>query len=185
MEKIQTPEKKKNYLYHMVPDDMQGTTLYPLNQLKDKFPELYVTKSEKYKDRPQTMQYFISKLACLWNDVLHFSPVDPAELKRALVEAGFQPKELKFFQVDPDLLDPSKTTVYLFAEQTRVADLQSGDFVDYDPSKLPGYAAVSQVTRDYYKESNEAGKIPKAFVGVPHILHKGPIDISDLEVITV
>ena len=48
MEKTPTPQnqteakKSKNYLYRMIPADMQGNVLHPLNSLKDTNPKLYL-----------------------------------------------------------------------------------------------------------------------------------------------
>ena len=191
MEKTPTPQnqaetkKEKNYLYHGVPPDMQGTVLHPLNSLKDKNPELYLSKAEKYKDRKHVMEQFIPTLKCAWNDVLHFSAINPVELKKALVEAGMNPREMKFFQIDPSLLDPRQTTIYLYQEKTNEDKMNPKNFVEYDPEKLEEYSALSQYTKDYYKEKFSKGERPLMFVGVPHILHKGSIDVSDLPVIVV
>jgi hypothetical protein len=40
----------------MVPEDQIGTTLYPLNQLRDVQPELYKTKASKYDGREHIME---------------------------------------------------------------------------------------------------------------------------------
>ena len=191
MEKISTSEnqietqKKKIYLYHMVPADMQGKVLHPLNSFKDTNPELYLSKAGEYDDRKHIMELFIPTLECLWNDVLHFSAIDPAELKQALVEAGGEPREMKFYQIDPSLLDPNKTTIYLYKEKENEDGMNPENFTEYDPEKLEEHSALSQATKDYYKGEYSKGERPMFFVGVPHILHKGSIDISDLPVIIV
>jgi hypothetical protein len=90
MEKITTPQnapeikKEKSYLYHMVPADMQGTVLHPLNSLKQSHPELYVAKASKYQGREHVMDQFLPTLECAWNDVLHFTAINPEELKRSI-----------------------------------------------------------------------------------------------------
>src|SRR5665213_119696 len=112
--KVEAVETGKPYLYHMVPDDMQGNVLHPLNTLKHTHPDLYVTKAEKYTDREYVMEQFIPTLEAAWNDVLHFTAVNPVELKKALTEADMEPREMKFYQIDPTLLDPKQTTIYLY-----------------------------------------------------------------------
>lgn len=191
MEKTPTPQnqpetiKEKAFLYHMVPADMQGTVLHPLNSLKDKNPELYLSKAEKYKDREHVMEQFIPTLECAWNDVLHFSAINPQELKQALVEAGMEPREMKFYQIDPSLLDPEQTTIYLYQEKASADKMNPKNFAEYNPDTLGEHSVLSQMTKDYYKEKFSKGERPLLFVGVPHILHKGPIDVSDLPVIVV
>ena len=40
-----------NYLFHMVPQNMQGNTLYPLNDLREVNPKIYKEHKKKYKGR--------------------------------------------------------------------------------------------------------------------------------------
>jgi hypothetical protein len=178
-------KKEKTFLYHMVPADMQGNVLHPLNSLKDTNPELYLSEAKKYDDRKHVMEQFIPTLECAWNDVLHFSAINPAELKQELLKVGMNPREMKFYQIDPSLLDPKQTTIYLYQEKASEDKMNPKNFAEYDPEKLGEHSALSQVTKDYYKEKFGEGERPLLFVGVPHILHKGSIDVSDLPVIVV
>lgn len=191
METFFTPENQteketeKKYLYHMVPEDMQGAILHPLNSLKEVYPELYISKAGKYENRKYIMEQFIPTLQCVWNDVLHFSAINPIELKQALIEAGMNPEEMKFYQIDPKLLDPKQTTIYLYQERTIEADTDLENFSEYNTEKLIEHSVLSQITKDYYKERISKGEKPLLFVGIPHILHKGSLDISNLPIITV
>jgi len=191
MEEIPRPEnsieikKEKTYLYHMVPEDMQGDILHPLNSLKDIHPELYLSKVGKYDDRKHILEQFIPTLKCLWNDVLHLSSVNPKDLQKALVEAGMHPIEMKFYQIDPNLLDPQKTTIYIYPEKGIKDSNNPKDFLEYDSNQLSEHSIISQVTKDYYKEKFSNQEKPLLFLGIPHVLHKGSIDIADLPVITV
>ena len=169
----------------MVRRDMRGTELHPLNTLKEKHPELYVRYSKKYEGREEVMENFIPTLNAAWNDALHFTPIHPLELKKALTDAGMEPHEMKFYEVDPALLDPSRTTVYLYEDVDAKGAPNTEGFVSYDPEKIHEYAIFPEATKKYYRESFAAGKRPLLFVGVPHILHTGSLDISNLPVITV
>ena len=131
------------------------------------------------------MEQFIPTLECAWNDVLHFSAINPQELKQALVEAGMEPKEMSFYQVDPGLLDPKQTTIFLYRERVNEANMSPDNFSDYDPEQLSAYSVLPQLTKDYYKEKFGKNEQPLLFIGVPHILHKGSIDVSNLPVIIV
>lgn len=75
----------------MVSPDMVGDVLRPLNVLRETHPDLYPTKAAKYAGREWVMDQRIPTLDCKWNDVLQFSPIEPAEFKRALVDAGMPP----------------------------------------------------------------------------------------------
>ncbi len=189
MKKIPTTQnrakirKKKTYLYHWVPPDMQGTVLYSLNSLKDIHPKVYLSQAEKYDDRKYLMEQFIPTLKCAWNDVIHFSAIDPLELKKTLVEAGMEPKEMKFYQIEPGLLDPRHTTIYLYPG--REDAMNPKNFTDYDPKKLEVHSILLQVTKNYYKDKISKGEKPFYFVRVPHILYLGSVDISHSPIIIV
>ena len=89
-----------DYLYHRVPDDMKGSILYPLNQLRNVYPSLYAAKAASYKNREAVMQARIPILDCLWNDVIHFSPVHPSKIQRSRAEAGFPRKPRRYFEIE-------------------------------------------------------------------------------------
>jgi hypothetical protein len=172
---------RKTFLYHMVPQDMRGATLHPLNSLKEIHPDLYIKNAAEYEGREHVMKRFLPTLEAAWNDVLHFTAVNPGELKAALLEAGLEPREMKFYQIDPNLLDPERTTVFLCKNE----EMHPENFTTYDPKKLEEHASLREETRSYYKEMSVRGERPLLFVGIPHILHKGSMDISNLPVIVV
>ena len=49
----------KHYLYHWVPNDMVGDTLYPLNELKKTHSDLYEQKVSKYIGSEKVMKQVI------------------------------------------------------------------------------------------------------------------------------
>ena len=101
------------YLYHLVPENMQGNTLYPLNLLKGKYSDAHEKELRKYdNDREDLPKRIIPILNCLWSDVLFFAVIHPIELKKALVEAGIK-RKMSFYQVNPKAINPDNTVVYL------------------------------------------------------------------------
>ena len=48
-ENLNGANKEKKYLYHRVPDNLKGNIIYPLNELKDIHPDLYISNKENYK----------------------------------------------------------------------------------------------------------------------------------------
>ncbi|MBU2103488.1 hypothetical protein KKD81_02500 [Patescibacteria group bacterium] len=176
---------QKQYLYHMVPEDLEGTTLYPLNQLKEIHPELYEKKAGKYADRAHIMEQYIPTLEAAWNDVLHLTAVHPQELKKALEEAGLETKTMKFFQVDPELLGSENTIIYLNTDKNSSDKMSTGNFSGFVPEELKPYSELPESTKLYYKEKALKGERHLLFVGIPHILYKGSIDTANLPVITV
>lgn len=187
----------KNYLYHMVPKDMRPNEegkniLYPLNMLKEKFPDLYEVKAEKYsepqgddvkknEERKSIPGRLIPTLEqAAWGDVLNLTAIHPQELMDALQSAGFTPQEMKFYQIDPDLLDPELATIYLYREEAGGKE-DPNQYQKFDPDKLHEHSSIPEKTKEYYKQRHEDGKRPLLFVGIPHILYKGHLDVSDIE----
>jgi len=174
-----------SYLYHQVPKDQQGTVLEPLNSLKISNPDLYEVKVAKYQDRVHIMERRISILDCLWNDVLHFSPVAPAELKSALLEAGMEDKEWSFYQIDSSLLESENTVTYLHKDIGRISVPDDNEFVPFDFNDLPELSEIPETTKQYWKDQYAKSAKPLIFLGIPHILYRGTLDTANLPVVTV
>ena len=169
-----------NYLYHRVPKDMRGNILYPLNKLKTIEPEIYISAVKKYKDREWVSEQEITPLSCLWSDVIHLTSVHPSGIIQALREAG---KDIdgEFFEIDPYLLEPSDTTIYLYNKPKD----QPKEFVAYDPDNLEKYSKFSQDVKDYYFKMLKNNQEPLLFHLIPHILYKGAIPIDNAKVVRI
>lgn len=175
-----------NHLYHSKPKDLQGSVLYPLNVLREKYPEVYKKQASKYAGREHITQQQIPTLDCLWNDALHFSAVHPREIKEALIQAGRDPNfTMEYYQVDPTLLDPKNTTVYLYAHVDLEDKMSNENFAAYNPEELNHFSLMPQSTKDYYKEMVDKGERPLLYHRIPHILYKGNLDLANISVITV
>ena len=176
------------YVYHRVPDNLTGHVLYPLNQLKNIFPSLYVTKAANYQNREAVMQARLPLLNCLWNDVLHFSPVHPSKVQEALAEAGFGRKLRRYFEVNPIAkgFNPTNAVVFLHQQVTlEKFQLVEEDFRSFTPGELHSLGEIPEATLAYYREMFELGKRPLVYLYVPHILYQGRLDISDVNIIEV
>lgn len=175
------------YVYHRQVDNMRGSVLYPLNELKNIFPEAYEEHKEKYKDREHLLTTSIPILNCLWNDVLHFTPISPNILFKNLSSAGFRAEEIvwkKWFRVPINLLDPKHTIVCIYRRDISYIP-RARDFSPFDPLKMNDYKKVLPETIEYYREQKKLGKRPLLFHKVSHILFKGNIETSGLEVIEI
>jgi len=166
---------------------MTGTTLYPLNKLKETHPELYAEHAAKYKGRESVMEKTIPGLGCLWNDVLHFTAVDPQDIKQALIEAGaegLEDKKMFYYKIPATMLNPDKTTVYLYKpEFGRGSRMTEDNFAQYSPDGVQKYSTIPEETKLYYRETISEGKSPLLFVNVPHILYLGEVEVGSCEVI--
>lgn len=170
----------------MVPKQMYGTVLYPLNSVKEEHPDIYEQQVSKYVGREHITQQKIPILDCLWNDVLHFSAVNPKVIKQALIEAGRNPDfTMSYYQVDPKLIEPKNAIVYLYVHADKRHKMNEENFVPYNPDEVKKFSSMPQATTDYYNEMIGNGERPLLYHKIPHILYKGTLDITDLPVISV
>lgn len=177
------------YVYHRVPADLRGAVLYPLNELKGMYPDLYAERRKSYATREDIASLRLPQLGyCLWNDVLHFTAAHPQTLKAALESAGHVLPQgwNRFFQVDASLLDPASAVIYkntlgpLWPGQFDVdaASAQIGsDSLPFDPVVLSGFAAIPEAALRYYA-GEPAGSPLMLFLNVPHVLYRGSIDLN-------
>lgn len=175
-----------NYLYHLVPGDIQDNTLYPLNELKTRYPDIYKQQASKYVGREYIMQQKIPILDCLWNDVLHFSAVHPKDIKQALIESGqdFNFK-MNYYQIDPKLIDPKNAIIYLYSHKNSEDKMNKENFTSYKPDELIKFSSVPFATKDYYRQMISEKKRPLLYYKIPHIFYKGILDINNLPIISV
>ncbi|HID53593.1 MAG TPA: hypothetical protein EYP41_16365 [Anaerolineae bacterium] len=177
-----------NYIYHIVPKKFTGSILYPLNQLKHKYPELYAAHVKKYEGREILLEREIPMLNCLWNDVLHFSPVHPAKICQALWEAGFQPSIFQVYKIDPDAFgfNFQNTVIYLSPPRKKGDfSVRETDFERYSQQKLAQISDVPPATIAYFKQAKKRGERPFLFNHVPHILYRGIINTNKAKIIPI
>mgnify|MGYP000078054636 CR=1 FL=1 len=104
----------------------------------------------------------------------------------ALFEAGRTKSfDLEFYEIDPHLLDPENTIVYLYKNNKREGKLKENNFAKYNPDDIAQYSAMPIETKDYYKEMYMQGKNPLLFHKIPHILYRGSLDVSKVRKIKV
>ena len=123
-------------------------------------------------------------LDCLWNDVLHLSPVHPSEVVAALAAAGFEDDRRRFFEIDAGLLDPARTVAFLNSTD-REHRFDPEQWSWFDPSMVARLSSLPELTRAYYAECAREGWTPLRFAYVPHVLFRGSLDVSDSPVILV
>lgn len=174
------------YVYCLVPERLKGKVLYPLNILKRKRPKIYRYEVKRYKSRKKVLKKRIPVFNCLWNDVLHFTPIHPSKIRKELKKAGAEVKKLKWFKINAKRLDPRKTIIYLYKLKKNKKDFMSEDnFTKYNPEKLSKYNEVPEKTKRYYRQEVEKGKSPLRFHLTPHVLFRGNLDISKAKMIEV
>lgn len=163
---------------------MVGSVLYPLNELRERDPDTFVRARAKYEGREQVLELRVPLLDCLWNDVLHLSPVAPVEIVEALESAGLTPDRRRFVEVDAGELEPAQTVLFLNSTD-REHRFDDGQWNWFDARSVSCHTRLPQATRDYYAACSREGTRPLLFAYVPHVLFRGSLDVSRLSVVEV
>ncbi|MBM3232960.1 hypothetical protein FJZ18_02210 [Candidatus Pacearchaeota archaeon] len=176
-----------NYLYHMVPQEMQGSILLPLEELRKKYPQSYAKSMKKYKGREHQPKEKIPLFNCKWEEVLNFTTVDPKELKRYLIESGGIPRTIKWYKIPTSMLNHEKLIVFLYRSDLLENGMHNNleNFKKFKEQDLEKYNKIPEKTKTYFKKRYKEKKKPLLFHLIPHILYKGELDISKCEVITI
>lgn len=162
---------------------MLGVTLYPLNELRSINADIYNEALKKYAGREKLLQDKVPFLDCLWSDVVHLSPVHPTRVVEAYQELGYKLTSI-CYQIDAGTLDANKTVIYWY-KYLDFRDRQKPDnFERFSVDKLTSISELPQVTKKYYQSMFEKGERPLQYVGVPHILYKGSINIFKAPIVT-
>lgn len=168
------------YLYHGIPEDMKGSELITLNKMLEVDPELRAKYLEKYKGREEILERKIPLLDCLWNDVVQLLPLHPRQLFELQKELSLitEIPDYRYYEIDVNNLDPSQTVVYFktapgeenvtvkWLKDVRLEELQ----------EIPG------ATKKYYESMIGTGEPVFNYQFVPHVVHRGTIDVSSAQV---
>jgi hypothetical protein len=180
----------RRVLYHLMPSPMIGDTLYPLNRLKAVDRAAHDRHLQKYTGREGLLERPIPPLNCLWNDVLHLSPVHPALIRDATLKLGlpWPANGRQVGIVDPGQLGMAAENTVIFPNSdTRKVALRRATepYLPFDPALLDDLARIPDRTILYLEEVKRTGQTAFLFVGIPHVLFRGTIELKDITVITV
>ena len=172
-----------NYIYHGVPSPMIGTKLVPLNKMPRYMSEIHSLHLSKYKGREEILNRKVPLLDCLWNDVVQFVPFNPRKIFELQVELKLISKvpDYKFFEINLDVVDPKKTVVF-FKNRPGEENIIVKWIDDIDFEQIQ---EIPQATINYFKSMIGAGEPPLNYQFVPHIVHKGTVEISNSKIITL
>jgi hypothetical protein len=164
---------------------MVGTVLYPLNELEHVDHDTWLREQAKYEGREHVLQKEVPPLDCLWNDVLHLSPVHPRDIIAGLREAGLEPLRTGFFEIDPFDLDPGRTVVFLNRRASIEGDVDASQWLPFEPAALADLSTFNEASRSYYRACAEGGTRPLLWGYLPHVFYRGSLDTRTLRIIEV
>ena len=174
----------------MVPNNMVGNTLVALNKIKVDNEELYNNYAKKYSNHPERKKLLernIPKLNCLWNDVVHFLPLNPNHVYEALTTVGIKvATDLRFYKIPIVNLVNNKNAMYLYRKENYkgpAAPMHGQDVMLLDTKDYQELTEIPIETVDYYKVESAKGKKFGMFSFVPHVLSYGEVSIANTEII--
>jgi hypothetical protein len=172
-----------SYVYHHVPENMTGTILHPMNQLKSVDEKLYNLYRAGYDGREHLLKRQVPYLGCLWNDVLHCCPVHPQKIYDALNNAGVKniPK-LEYFEIDTESDINMNDAVVFYRNSEKFGDIRFEKATEVDWGNVD---VIPQLTLNYYKEVAETGEPLFVYQGIPHLLYRGTIETKNLKRVTI
>ncbi|GAB4320359.1 MAG: hypothetical protein Kow00117_09860 [Phototrophicales bacterium] len=168
-------------VYHIVPPNLQGTQIYPLNALKNTLPEIYAQQVQKYRGRAELLQRKIPYLNCTWNDMLHFSPVNPRKLRAAFIQAGFKWNPMYWYEIDPEQVGLNEQNTVIYLSPIREKDdftVNDEDFIPFTLEALVMLDSIPKATTDYFNHAKAHNENPFLFNFIPHVLYYGTLDIT-------
>ena len=186
-------------VWHGVPRDMIGETLFPLGQLNALDVGLYDEQRAKYAGREQVLDYRVPLLGCGFLDTIHCSSVHPHRIYQARRDAGFDVPArsaagwgiglafeipLERILVNPTLWYAWRTPwVNGYPDEEVALAPPSEEFEMFDPQRYWPLADVPDLHRAYLARRSADGRRALTFVHIPHVLVAGPIDVHGCRVV--
>lgn len=175
------------YIYHLIPDPFHGTSLIPLNQM-DISSDLYKYHASKYEGRLELMNTIIPNLNCKWNDVIHFSCIDPRivanEIKK--IKPAIQFRRAKYFKIHIDQITNKYRAVIFINNPEYKNDtfqISKNEVIDLSRETYKEFSLVPQCTIDYWVKANQNDQPLLWFAFMPHIFVNEAVDTSEFEVV--
>lgn len=168
-----------HFLYHGKSDEFKGETIYPLNQLKIIYPEIFDLEVSKYQGRVELLERQLPILNCNWNDVIHLSPINPHEIYKALVKIGFNPRPSVFFKIPIEKIKPKQTIIYEY----QTTSFDKNTFKHFDVENFTNLHQLDDGVLKYYQDCFNNKSRPLLFHLIPHVLTLDTISTNDLELI--
>ena len=181
------------FVYHLCAPDFRGTTLFPLDNLREALPEIYERERVKYDHRESVLEFVIPKLGVPWGATVNLSALDPTHLVAARRRLGVPFSNLLTRRI---LRIPVNRIAHLpavrYNSKTHWINSSPGDasvpltppeheFFPFDPLTYEEVTEVPELHLEYLGRQLARGERALGFVFVPHVLVAGPIDVSGLE----
>jgi hypothetical protein len=181
------------FVYHMCADDIRGATLYPLNAVAARFPDVYARERPKYAGRDAVLDFRVPHRDVAWGDTVNLAAVDPRLLVAARRRLGVAFSKLlqrRVVRIPVDRIAGSAAAVY--DSCTHWINSAPGDATvaseppadEFSPFHATTYRELTEVPHrhlDYLAGQLALGRPALGFAFVRQVLVAGPVDIAGLD----
>jgi hypothetical protein len=176
--------EQQQFVYHLVPKQVHGNRLYPLNRLREVAPAIAARALQKYEGREALLKRVVPPLNCLWNDVLMFCPVHPRHIMETFREEGYDVPPKRWYEIPLSRLEPACTAVY-FSGIGSPGDFSLDDqaFAILSDVEFEPLTRLPDTLREHIQMARSEKRTPFMFVGVPHILCRGTLSLDGISVV--
>lgn len=163
------------FVYHLCSREMRGTTLLPLNGLKDRYPDVYARERKKWEGRESVLDWVVPGLGVPWADTVNLSGLDPRLLMAARVRLGVPFSRLlerPLARIPIERIAAMPAVVYNSA--THWINSSPGEdvpltppdteFAQFDPETYSEPREVPQLHVDYLLRQKSRGQLALGFV---------------------
>ena len=167
--------------------------LYPLDGLRDAYPDIYERERIKYDGRESVLSFVIPGLGVTWGGTVNLSALDPSHLVAARRKLGVPFSNLLTRRV---LRIPVERIAALpavrYHSSTHWINSSPGDpsvplappEEEFLPFSAAAYEEITEVPPlhiEYLQRQLSRGERALGFVFVPHVLVASAIDVSGLQ----
>jgi hypothetical protein len=181
------------YVYHLCAHDFRGDVLYPLDQLRLVYPDLYERERVKYDGRDSVLRFVVPHLGVTWGATVNLSALDPACLVAERRRLGVPFSNLlqrRVLRIPIDRLAGLPAVRYNSA--THWINSSPGDGSvpltppahEFSPLDLAHYEEAAHVPKlhtEYLVRQLARSERALGFVFVPHVQVASSIDVAGLE----
>lgn len=179
-------------MYHLCAPDLRDETLYPLDELRGRHPDLYQRELVKWAGRESVLDLRIPYLDCAWGSTVNLSAIDPRQLitlRRALGLPMSHLLQRRVARIPVERL-AGRSAVWFDSTahwlNSRPGDADAlrrppdTDFSPFDPGRYRELGAVPTMHEHYLQSQLRRSEPALGFVFIPHVLVKGPVSLAGL-----
>jgi hypothetical protein len=185
-----------HFAYHILKDNFVGNTIFPLNTLRNVYPEIAAIASQKYIGREKTTESIVyspetytnfnwGNEILSWGDVSFFTLHNPRSVFQTFKELNIPIK--KSWRM-------AKIALENFSER-KIVWKHTNSFIDVLPVddclsveeffSLNNLESIPEKAKKYYLEAYNLGKNPLLYAYIPHLLTPDPVSFKEEDIFEI